>query len=81
MRYLTGSKYWKHVEEYGFLSFARTFRDRYGKTLIDTATKTGIIATRTISERALQKKVEATGDSTGNKTADKITSAGKTKIQ
>ena len=63
------------------MSFTRTFRDRYGKILIDTATKTGIIATRTISERALQKKVEATGDSTGNKTADKITSAGKTNIQ
>ena len=29
----------KYVEGYGFLSFARIFGDKYGKKLIDTATK------------------------------------------
>ena len=31
-------------EEYDFLSFARKFGDKYGKKLMDTATKTGINA-------------------------------------
>ena len=44
-----------------------------------TATKTGIDAAKTASERAVQKTSEATGDMVGNKIADKITSFGKTK--
>ena len=81
LRYSTESKYRKDNEGYGFLSFARTFGDRYCKILIDTATKTGVNATKNISKIALQKTAEATGDLTGNKTADTINSAGKTKIQ
>ena len=42
MGYSTEPKYRKYVEGYGFLSFARRFRDKYGKKLMDTATKTGI---------------------------------------
>ena len=42
MRYLTQPKFRKYVKGYGFLSFARKFGDKYGKKLIDTATKTGI---------------------------------------
>ena len=38
MRYSTESKYRKDIEGYGFLSFARTFGDKYCKILIDTAT-------------------------------------------
>ena len=44
MRYQIKPKYRKHVQGYGFLSFARTFGDKYGKKLIDSATKTGIDA-------------------------------------
>ena len=61
------------------MSFARNLGDRYGKKLIDTATKTGIDAAKTASKRLVQKTAEATGDLIGNKIADKITSIGKTK--
>ena len=61
------------------MSFARKFRDKYGKKLIDTATKTGIDAAKTTSKTVLQKTEEAAGDLIGNKIADKITSIGKTK--
>ena len=81
MRYSTESKYRKDIEGYGFLSFARTFGDKYCKILIDTATKTGINATKNISEIALQKTAEVTGYLTGNKIANTINSTGKTKIQ
>ena len=47
MRYSVEPKCRKHVKEYGFLSFPRKFGDRYGKKLMDTATKTGIDATET----------------------------------
>ena len=46
---------------------------------MDTATKTGIDAAKTVSKRVVQKTAEATGDLIGNKTADKITSIGKLK--
>ena len=46
---------------------------------MDTATKAGIGAAKTVSKRVLQKTAEATGDLIGNKTADKITSIGKPK--
>ena len=61
------------------MTFARKFRDKYGKKLIDTATKTGIDAAKTASKRVVQKTAETTGDLTGDKIADKITSVSKTK--
>ena len=79
MRYSTEPKYRKYVKGCGFLSFARKFDDKYGKKLMDTATKTGIDATKTVSKRVVQKTAEATGDLIENKIADKITSLGKTK--
>ena len=78
MRYSTEQRK-KYVEGYGLLSFARKFGDKYGKKLMDTETKTGIDAAKTPSKRVVQKTAEATGDLIGNKIADKITSAGKTK--
>ena len=62
-----------------FLSFARTFGDKYGKKLMDTATKGGIDAAKADSKRVVQKTAEARGDLGGNKIADKITSIGKSK--
>ena len=79
MRYTTEPKFRKYVKGSGFLSFAKKFRDKHGKKLIDTATKTGIDAAKTDSKRVVQKTVEATGDLIGNKIADKITSVGKAK--
>ena len=79
MRYSTEPKCSKFVKAYGFLSFAKTFGDKYGKKLMDTATKTWIDAAKTASKRVVQKTAEATGDLIGNKVTDKITSLGKTK--
>ena len=79
MRYSTEPRYRKFVKEYSFLSFSRKSGDKYGKKLIDTATKTLMDAARTASKRVVQKTAEATGDLIGNKIADKITSLGKTK--
>ena len=42
MKYSTEPKFRKYVKEYGFLSFARKFGNKYGKKLMNTATKTGI---------------------------------------
>ena len=44
------------------MSCARKIEDKYGKNLIDTATKRGIDAAKTASERVVQKTVKATGD-------------------
>ena len=79
MRYSPEPNYRKYVQDYGFLSFARKFRDKYGKKLMNTATKTGIDAAKTASKGVVQETAEATGDLIGNKIADKITSIGKSK--
>ena len=79
MRYSTERRFRKYVTGYGFLSFARKFGDKHGNKLMDTATKTGINATKTASKRVVQKIAEAIGDLIGNKIADKITSIGKQK--
>ena len=61
------------------MSFAKKFGSKYGKTLMDTATKTEIDATKTTSKRIVQQTAEAIWDLIGNKIADKITSIGKPK--
>ena len=47
MRYSAEPKYKKYVKGYSVLSFARKFGDKYGKKLMDTATKTGIDTAKT----------------------------------
>ena len=79
MRYSTESKFRKYVKGYGFLSFAKTFGDKYGKKFMGTATKTRIDAAKTASKRVVQKTAEATADLIGNKIAGKINSIGKSK--
>ena len=79
MRYSTEPRFRKYVKGYGFLSFARKCGDKYGKKLMDTATKTGMDAAKITSKRVVQKSAEATGDLIGNKIADKITLIGKQK--
>ena len=77
MRYSTEPRFRKYVKGYGFFSFARKFGDKYGKKLMDNATKTD--AAKTASKKLVQKTAEATGDLTGNKIANRITSICKSK--
>ena len=46
---------------------------------MDTATKTGTDAAKTVSKVVIQKTAEVTGDLIWNEIADKINSLGKTK--
>ena len=78
MRSSTEPKYRKYVKRYSFLSFARKFGDKYGKKLIDTATKTGIDSAKTASKRVVQITTGDPGNLVGNKIAYKITSLDKT---
>ena len=67
MRYSTEPRFRKYVKGYSVLSFARKFEDKYGKKLMDPATKTGIDAAKAVSKRVVQKTAEATGDLIGKK--------------
>ena len=67
MRYSTEPRFRKYVKGYGFLSFAKKFGNKYGKKLMDTATKTGMDAAKIASKRVVQKTAEAAGDLIGNK--------------
>ena len=60
------------MKRYGFMSFARSMSNKYGKKLIDTAKKSATDAIKMASKRAIQKTAEATGDLVGNNIADKI---------
>ena len=77
MRYSIEPKDRIYVKGYGIMSFARNMCNKYGKKLVDTATKSATDAIKTASKRAIQKTAEATSDLVGNKIADKITSVSK----
>ena len=72
MRYSTEPKCRKHVKGYDILSFSRKLGDKYGKKLMDTATKTGMDAAKTASKGGVQKTAEVSGDLIGNKIAEKV---------
>ena len=72
MRYSIEPRDTVYVKGYGFMSFARSMSNKYGKKLVDTAKKSATDALKTASKRAIQKTAEATGDLVGNKIADKI---------
>ena len=76
MRYSLEPKYRKYVQDYGFFSFTRKCGDKYGKKLMDTATKAGIDAAKNSSKRVVQKTAKTAGDLVGNK---KTNSLGKSK--
>ena len=80
MRYSLEPRDRIYVKGYVFMSFARSMRNKYGKNLVDAATKSATGAVKTASKKAIQKTAEAKGDVIGNKTADKITSVSKKKI-
>ena len=51
MTYSLEPKYRKYVQSYGFFSLDRNFGNKYGKKLMDTATKTGIPVAKTASKK------------------------------
>ena len=88
MRYSIEPKDRIYVKGYGFLFFAKNMgrhatkfaenlRSKYGQKLLHNAKKLTSDATKTASERGIQKTAEATGDLIGNKIADKIKSVSK----
>ena len=77
MRYSIEPRDRVYVKGYGFMSFAKSMSNKYGKKLVDTAKKYATDAIKTASKRAIQKTVQATGDLVVNKIADKITSISK----
>ena len=77
MRYSIEPRDRAYVKGYGFMSFARSMSNKYGKKLVDTAKKSATDAIKTASKRAIQKAAEATGDLVGKKIADKMTSVSK----
>ena len=62
MRYSTEPRFRKYIKGYGFLSFAKKFGNKYGKKLMDTATKTGMDAAEIASKKVVQKTAEATAN-------------------
>ena len=79
MRYSTEPRLIKYVKWHSFLSSARKFGDKYGKKLMDIATKTEIDAAKAASKRVVQKSAKATVDLIENKIADEIISVGRPK--
>ena len=77
MHYSIEPKERRYVKEYGFLSFARNFSDKYSKFLMDKGIDVSKKFAKTAGEKILKKTAKATGDLNSNKIADKITSASK----
>ena len=53
MRYSIKPKDRIYVKGYGFMPFARSMSDKYGKKLVDTATKSATDTIKTASKRAI----------------------------
>ena len=53
MRYPTDLRFRKCVKGYCFLSFPKKIGNKYGKKLMDTATKTGMDAAKATSKRVV----------------------------
>ena len=70
IRYSIEPRTRKYVKEYGFLSFARNLSNKYGKQLLDIATKTGLYAAKTASKKVAHKTAEAIGELIANKIAE-----------
>ena len=85
MRYSIEPRDRKYVKGYGFLSFAKnmgkSWSNKYGQKLLDTAKKSTTDAIKTAWKRAIQKTTEAIGDLIGGKIVDKITSKSKKPVK
>ena len=78
MRYSLESKYRKYVQGYEFLSFARKFVDKYGKKLMNTATKTGINAAKKFEDKYGKNLMDTAKKKTG---LDTLKTASKRVVQ
>ena len=76
MRYSIEPRQRRYVKGYGFLSFARNFNDKYGKSLRNSS-KT---FAKTDGKEILEETAKATRDLIGNKIADKITAKPHNKV-
>ena len=76
MRYSTKPKFRKYIKEYGFLSFARKFRDKCGKNINGYCNKNRDRRSKSCFKNSSSKTAEDTGDLIGNKIANKILSLG-----
>ena len=54
------------------MSFATNLSNKYGKQLLDTATKIGLDAIKTLSKKVVHEAAEATVEFVGNEIAAKI---------
>ena len=77
MRYSIEPRERRFVKGYGFMSFARNFSGKYGKSLMDKGIDVSKKFAKTAGKKILKETAKATGDLIGNKIADKITSASK----
>ena len=73
-----GDKYGKKLMNTA-IKTGTNFNSKYGKKLADTAIKTGKDFATIAGKKMIHKSAEATGDLTGNKIADKITSIDRSK--
>ena len=60
------------VNGYEFLPFSRNLSNKFGKKLIDTATKTGADTSKSASKKVVHRIAEATEELIGNETAEKV---------
>ena len=77
MRYSIESRERRYVKGYGFMYFARTFSDKYSKSLMDKGIDVSKKFAKTAVKKILKETTKATGDLIGNIIAEKITSASK----
>ena len=61
----------KGIKGYRFFSFVRNLSSKYGKQLLDTATKTELDALKAASKKVTDKAAETTSEIIGKKIADK----------
>ena len=73
MRYSIEPRERRFVKGYGSMSFARNFRDRYSKSLMDK----GIDVSKKFAKAAAKKILKETAKATGDLIGNKITSASK----
>ena len=69
MRYSIEPREKRYVKGYGFMSSARNFNDKYGKSLRDASKKFA----KTAGKEILKETAKATGDLIGSKIAGNIT--------
>ena len=67
MRYSTEPGFWKYVKEYGFWSFAKKFGDKYGKKIMNAATKT-----RDLIGNEIADKITSIGKPKENEETNKV---------